>query len=263
MSWLITGTQKPDVDATAYLAAVEAADGQALEPAVRSAVDAFVFGCKQDCIWPAIKACCILAGARTLTGALVPLVGTAPTNFNFVSGDYNRKTGLVGNGSTKYLNSNRNNNADPPANFHVAVNVVKTEQVTQTYIAGRNPANTAIGTKFVWNFGADPYFTGCPDTNTTNQFGSLSTNVRTFQGMTRSSTSQFTARISGQSSTINQNSNNTAAKVNLFVFAQSDNSTPANYSSARLAFYSIGESLDLALLDTRVTTLINAFDAAI
>jgi hypothetical protein len=35
------------------------------------------------------------------------------------------------------------------------------------------------------------------------------------------------------------------------------------YSNARLAFYSIGESLDLALLDARVTTLINAIAAAI
>jgi hypothetical protein len=34
-------------------------------------------------------------------------------------------------------------------------------------------------------------------------------------------------------------------------------------SAARLAFYSIGESLNLALLDARVTDLINAFGAAI
>jgi hypothetical protein len=37
----------------------------------------------------------------------------------------------------------------------------------------------------------------------------------------------------------------------------------ADYTAARLAFYSIGESLDLALLDARVTDLINAFAAAI
>jgi hypothetical protein len=35
------------------------------------------------------------------------------------------------------------------------------------------------------------------------------------------------------------------------------------YLQGRLAFYSIGESLDLALLDARVTDLINAFGAAI
>jgi hypothetical protein len=35
------------------------------------------------------------------------------------------------------------------------------------------------------------------------------------------------------------------------------------YTNSRLAFYSIGESLELALLDARVTDLINAFAAAI
>jgi hypothetical protein len=73
-----------DPDAKAYIAAVETADGQALEPAIRTAYDQFIRGCKSDGIWDAIKASCILAGARSLSGALVPLVGAAPTNNNFV-----------------------------------------------------------------------------------------------------------------------------------------------------------------------------------
>jgi hypothetical protein len=48
-------------------------------------VNAFVKGCKADGIWSAIKASCILAGADTLAGALVPLVGAAPTNFNITN----------------------------------------------------------------------------------------------------------------------------------------------------------------------------------
>jgi hypothetical protein len=95
-----------DADAQAYITAVETADRQALEAGVRTAINDFVVGCKADGIWDAIKASCIMAGARTLTGALVPLKGTAPTNYNFVPGDYNRKTGLVGDGSSKNLNSN-------------------------------------------------------------------------------------------------------------------------------------------------------------
>jgi hypothetical protein len=47
------------------------------------------------------------------------------------------------------------------------------------------------------------------------------------------------------------------------VFCQNNNGTFTSFSNARLAFYSIGESLNLALLDTRVTALINAFAAAI
>jgi hypothetical protein len=34
-------------------------------------------------------------------------VGAAPTNVGpFATGDYNRETGLVGDGSTKYINTN-------------------------------------------------------------------------------------------------------------------------------------------------------------
>jgi hypothetical protein len=68
MSLLISGdlrlaqtyTRPDDADAVAYIAAVEAADGQALETATRMAINSFVKGCKNDGIWPAIKASCIL-----------------------------------------------------------------------------------------------------------------------------------------------------------------------------------------------------------
>ena len=131
-----------DADALAYIAAVEAADGQSLENGVKDAYTAFISGCKADGIWTAIKAACILAGARTLNGALVPLAGTAPTNNNFVSGDYNRETGLKGNGTTKYLNSNRANNADPQNSNHNAVYVTEALTGSRAYIS----ADTASGT---------------------------------------------------------------------------------------------------------------------
>lgn len=125
-----------DPDAQTYIDAVEAADTEPLEAEVRRAIVRFVKGCKHDGIWDAIKASCILAGARTLTSALVPLVGTAPTNFNFVSGDYNRKTGLKGNGSNKYLNSNRANNADPQNNNHLSIYKTDTISSTNSYFIG-------------------------------------------------------------------------------------------------------------------------------
>jgi hypothetical protein len=64
------GTDDPDAEA--YIAAVEAADlasdptAEPLETATKVAIHSFVKGCKADGIWPAIKASCILAGARHL-----------------------------------------------------------------------------------------------------------------------------------------------------------------------------------------------------
>lgn len=79
------------------------ADGQLLEYAVKIAMNRLVVSAKQLGVWDAGAQLTIAAGARTLDGALVPLLGSALTNYNFVSGDYTRKGGLKGDGATKYL----------------------------------------------------------------------------------------------------------------------------------------------------------------
>jgi hypothetical protein len=270
MSLLISGdlrlaqtyTRPDDADAVAYIAAVEAADGQALEAATRMAINSFVKGCKNDGIWNAIKASCILSGARTRLGALTPLVGTAPTSFNFVDGDYNRKTGLVGDGSTKYLNSNRNNNADPQNNRHLAAYANLTSSVNQLFAGGRSTGSGMGAALLGWS-GTQPQFRCLPDTDTAQVSGSASVGTATLFGFSRNNGSNYTARVSGSSSSISSTST-TPNNINLFIFAQNNqNIAPATLSNARLAFYSIGESLNLELLDARVTALINAFAAAI
>jgi len=259
MSWKITPSfygYITDADAKDYLARVHAAEGQTLEPAVALAVEAFVVGCKNDGIWPAIKASCILAGARTLSGALVPLVGAAPTNFNFVSGDYNRKTGLVGNGSTKYLDGNRNNNADPQNSNHNTVWVSDPGSGgTQTLMGANGSSGAETGTNGII------FFSGNLFTRNRCSTGSASSAEGVgLSGMARNTSSEYLTRSSNTTSTISVSSQPPFSS-NLLVFRRPGNFP--NYATARLAFYSIGESLDLALLDGRVTTLINAFDAAI
>jgi hypothetical protein len=239
-----------DADADAYIAAVEAADGQALEPGVKFAIKNFVLCCKQDGIWDAIKASCILSGARTLAGALVPLVGTAPTSFNFVDANYNRKTGLVG-GSTKYLNSNRNNNADPQNSKHVSVYI---NTVGSLGFIGSGAGGTAGITQLY--SGGPSYLARNNQTSSANTIGAAATGLF---GTSRNSGTSYAARLGGVQTTVNVISD-TPNNTNFFVF---NLPTLSYFTSARLAFYSIGESLDLALLDARVTDLINAFAAAI
>jgi hypothetical protein len=248
-----------DSDAAAYIAAVEAADTQALETATRYAINDFVIGCKQDGIWSAIKASCILAGARTLNGALVPLVGAVPTNVNFVSGDYNRKTGLVGNGSTKYLNSNRNNNADPQNSKHLSVFATSVgTQLDQAYIGNE----LSGGASHLSISGVDLQQLGLRNNSTSgNVFLTTNSNAIGLMGHSRLGSTVVNTRANGISGTVNLTTQ-TPLNQGLTVFARNGN-TIANYTNARLAFYSIGESLNLALLDARVTDLINAFAAAI
>ena len=247
MSLFISSVFTYDEDAGNYIQAVEAADTQALEPATRKAINNFVIGCKQDGIWTAIKASCILAGARTLAGALVPLVGTAPTNNNFVSGDYNRTTGLEGGTAGKTLNSNRNNNADPQDNNHNAV-----------YPTFTNVNSPFMGTQ-VNVTGANAMFAGATrNRNATNVAWPATATANALIGHSRSSSANYTQRANG-ASTLSTQTSETPQNANVTVFGY----TGATTIASRLAFYSIGESLDLALLDARVTDLINAFAVTI
>ena len=259
MSLLISGDlrlrrtwQPMDTDAAAYITAVETADGQALEEKTKIAIDNFVLGCKQDGIWNAIKASCILAGARTLAGALIPLVGTAPTSFSFVDGDYNRKTGLVGDGTSKYLNSNRANNADPQDNKHLCVYATQAKSANGQFGWYLGDAGTSV----LGMLATNKHYGRLNDSNAVST-GSLPAETGTIAA-SRSAGTLLTLRLGATSYTVSANST-TPTSVTTFAYRRED----GGYSNARLAFYSIGESLNLALLDARVTDLINAFAVAI
>jgi hypothetical protein len=252
-----------DAEADAYIAAVEAADGQALESGVKFAIKNFVLCCKQDGIWNAIKASCILAGARTRLGALTPLVGTAPTSINFINGDYNRKTGLLSSGS-QYLVTNRLLQDSSQDNIHIAA----------------FPTSYTVPGSFGFFFGAGAGATGSNSTyitsanlvGTRNQ-NSIADNTSValspgfLLGTSRSSSASYQIIARQVTSSIARLSQ-TPHQSNILMFSVNNNTNPSDIApvlsvSARLAFYSIGESLNLALLDARVTDLINAFGAAI
>jgi hypothetical protein len=238
-----------DPDAKAYIAAVETADGQALEPAIRTAYDQFIRGCKADGIWDAIKASCILAGARSLSGALVPLKGSAPTNNNFVSGDYVRATGLVGDGSTKYLDSNRANDEDPQNDQHMATYVATAHSgVAGVFIGCSEPSAsgaTHIGSNPATGFMFSRNRNDVPDViGSSSQTG--------FLGVSRALSSGYGFRFAAATSSATRTSQTPSAD-NIGVFFRIGAST--GYSNARIAFYSIGEAIDLAALDSRVSRL--------
>jgi hypothetical protein len=249
-----------DLDFQAYINAVEAADGASLEPEVKVAIFSFITECKLDGTWNAIKASCILAGARTLAGALVPLVGAAPTNVGglFVAGDYNRKTGLVGNAGSKYLLSNRFENSDPQNNFHISTYVTQAD--TNYALA---PARFLMGTGrsdfncFSHLLVSSSAIIARVKTGAGVTIGGTFASMLGFIGASRSAVNSYGLRR-GNNTLPASDASASPSTNNIAIFRDSQLIQPTN---ARLAFYSIGESLDLALLDTRVTALINAFAA--
>jgi hypothetical protein len=256
-----------DPEAIIYISNVEQADGQPLEYATAKAMHDFVVGCKADGIWNAIKASCILAGARTLAGALVPLVGPAPTNNGFIGigTDYERKTGLLGNGTSKYLNSNRAGNADPQNNQHLSL------------------YSSSIGTgaqRVLSNGGADSgtstlaVIVGSPSVTRSRASASgvhTSDSTVGFFGLSRTSSANYLHRnaLVNVTHTVTSQAPRSAT-IDVFRGLSETGQAPfALFSNARLAFYSIGESLPdgptksgLELLDERITKLINVDLAA-
>jgi hypothetical protein len=242
-----------DSTAAAYIAAVEAADGQALESSIKTAYNDFIVGCKSDGIWSAIKASCILAGARTLSGALVPIVGSAPTNNNFVSVDYSRTIGLLSNGTTKHLNTNRRDNDDPRDSHHFAVyNTTSPSPAKSFGGVGSGATNLNNGTGNAGNGRCR-----------SNSIVGLGTGASVgFKAIARESSLIVRGRANGTNyQTLNQAS---TAPVTSFkgIFTRYVGSIGSE-CDCRISFYSMGESLDLAKLDARVSTLMTAINAAI
>lgn len=204
-----------------------------------------------------IKASCIMAGARTLSGCLVPLVGTAPTNNNLLASDYDRKLGPLGNSSnTRYLISNRANNADPQNNKHLSVYVSQVSAFDTTRVAIGAGGSTS-GASGLLGTSNTKYYRINYTSGVAPNLGSTAT-LTGFWGASRASSTTVSGRQLSTNYSFNDNSSVPVSDIT-HVFARQGGSI----WNGRLSFYSIGESLNLATLDTRVTTLINAIAAAI
>jgi len=255
-----------DPDARDYILRVEAADGERLESQVRGAINAFVLGCKADGIWTSLVTSCIMAGARTVAGAITPLVGNAPTNNNFVSGDYSRTLGLLGNDTDKNLAtgySNTDTTNFPQNNTHISCYVSVSPTDSSGIFVG---TAFGIGSRLaIFKNGANScIFQNRSSTSRNAGFEGLG-----FQGSTRNNSANFTSRatqVGGIVSEITTTAASLTPANNIFgVFAGYATSSPpaSQFSAVRLSFYSIGKSLTLSSLDSRVTTLMNTLASVI
>ena len=238
-----------DPDASAYISAVEAADGQSLEQPVRDAINTLVINCKIQGIWNAIQSSCLLAGPRTQAGAIIPLKGNAPILTSF-SGDYNRQTGLQRISGT--FNINRNNDVDAQNNKHVAVYISRIDYGTGGF-------NTAIGTSTATG-GMVIMFT---TTGLTMRMNSAS-NV--FNNDLGYSNQLIGISISG-TNTQSLYKNIISNRNDLTIVSPSGSATTHLYfasgttaSTSRIAFYSMGQSLNLQILNTIINQYLNSIN---
>lgn len=250
---LLSNTYDPD--ALNYIKAVELADGQSLENNVKFAINNFVKGCKSDGVWLSLGTCCIMSGARTLAGALVPLRGVAPTNINFLKTDYNRKTGITPNSASgKYLNTNRVCASDGQNNTHMAVYASQRETVV---ISGRYISGIASALTLLSNTDG---FRVRSNSDTLYSLLAGNTNPPRFAGMSRGVNTSFDWRYDGQGGTVVENST-TTSPGNYTVFASNDGMSQVK--NTQISFYSAGSAVNLSLLDVRVTLLMDTLNGVL
>ena len=238
------------------------ANGGTISEASVDAVEKFVQDCKNALIWEKLLEVAPFAGTG-LNAAMVKLVYPAGvpgvlTNVNFVSGDYNEtgvNGGLLGDGTTKYLNTGFNGQSHLPDNAHMSFYL--REDVS---VAGNRSMVGVLQ-------GADQYWLGSvtPATAVNTRFGqSVSANLAA--GMNRgfyvgSRTASNQLRLYKNGGLVASDATSvTHARPNLLVYAFAWNSggSTAAYLPARGSFYSIGHGLDAteaAALNAAVQTL--------
>jgi hypothetical protein len=253
-----------DADAAAWIAAIETADGQALEAACRNAYNAFVVGCKADdslvaevSNWAATEQLLILRGPRTLPGALITPKGPAGANVGFVAGDYSRKVDVKGNG-VKYINTNRGPSADGQNNASLWVNINRAATTNNTKYAGCQDA-AGQATRLADNVG---FFTAAVNSSTLYSGPSGSAQPTGFVGVARNSSSQITVRYGGVNYTFSSTSA-TPISLNYYLFARNVSGSPSQGTDAGISAYGSGKAVDLALMNARVSTLLTDLAAAI
>ena len=248
-----------DPDALRYIAAVQQADGATLEPAVRKAITDFITGCKQDGIWSAIKASCILAGARTLAGINVPLKGGTPTFNAFTASEYDRKTGLTATGATQYIDTGRAGNADGQNDLHFAVYISEahTGAASGSYIAAGN-LNQTTSSGLFRSAGLGSHTYRIRGAN----IAQLTTPPGAFAGVRVDAS---TAVAYGDSVNTNSSAGTATAVANNWWVLGNNSSGLTNQfpCDGRVAFYSIGSAISDDSLLVRIAALYAAIGAAI
>jgi hypothetical protein len=245
-----------DSDALAYISAVETEDDAALETEIKDAINRFVVGCKNDNIWSGLKACCILMGARTLGGALVPLVGSAPTSVNFVEGDYNRLrlAGAVA-ASNKSLSSNYSASSPPQNNLHFGCFMVGFPNGTHIGSANVETGGSAFGSNAA---NADFRNRNAGLARITNGITG-----RGFYGSSRTASNSFVAIANNVNTLFSSYNSSSPPSVNFRIFGNEAVDGTVTSLASSISFYSVGESLDLQFLSNRINTLYNDIDKVI
>jgi hypothetical protein len=187
-----------------------------------------------------------------IEGIVVPLRSgmTVPSNILFLSADLNQVTGLKGDGSTTYIDTNVAGTSLAQNDASASIYITEAETVAFGYYMG-NGTNTTTGAcmmvtatnqNYVNINGVSQQLTGVTDVG--------------FNGMSRNNASNFDYE---DSASTNYTKTSAAPSANdIFLYRSF---TQAQLVQARFATYHFGPALDLATLEALQDTLISEIAA--
>ena len=262
-----SGPAPYDPDALLWFAAVEATGANfGSSPASittnKTAFNTAFVNLKSAGIWDTIRQACFLIGPSTYQGALVNIKLTGnPTNANFGSGDYNRLTGLKGNGSNKYLDTGITDDSIPQNDLHIY-----TTLSNEGTALGVNVPQFIIGS----NYAGDGGLVMCCFVNTgaarfqylyCDRNSTIESNIGTFVPYTlgkigySKSGNQVTFYQGDPIGWTTEFGGNGSDYLTSYPYCLFRDPAGSTNFDGRSFFYSVGSSTDIATLDSIVQTL--------
>lgn len=237
-----------DFNARDYILRLESYEGQQLESGVRTEINKLISGLKADNAWDKITDACLLAGPRTHSGVLIPLKNNGKTGigYNFISGDYIRSSGLVGDGATKYIDTAHLLSQETTGSQHMAVFITRTgsPSIDQYYIGAG--IQNITGSSAIYASGGTLYQKSRASGILAYGNGGITTG---FMATSRFNTGIWVAKNDSIAEIAFVYVESGAQPSNIYVFANNNTGagtgTPIGYSDARIAMYSIGTNVDL------------------
>jgi hypothetical protein len=253
-------TYDPDAES---LFANRADFGDPTGTAYKQAISDYVIALKAvSGLWENITQLIVFAGATTAFTALRPIKGASPTGVNLVDADVDIKTGVKGDGSTKYIQSGYSGLVVGASQNDCHIYGYYTEMPTTnaTALFGQGGATTTGGTMILYGTGANSTNFKCRAASADAVTGN--TGVGGY-GVNRNASGSYQAMRAATASTITRTSQSTPAR-RLHILARTGNSddTPANYSDARILVWATGKGItSLADYTTATADFVTALNA--
>jgi len=231
-----------------YILRLESYEGQKLESGVRVEINKLISGLKTDNIWDKITDACLLAGPRTHSGIFIPLKngGKTGVNYNFTNSDYSRVSGLLGDGSSKYIDTSHNLNQEPAGNQHMAVYITRTGTSANQYYIGAG-VQSITGSSAIYASGSNTLFQKSRASGISD-YGNFAPTTG-LMATSRFNTGVWVARNTNVSETAFVYIDNGSQSSNVYVFANNPTGNgaalPEGCSNARIAIYSVGTNIDI------------------